>query len=200
MRNIWASCSKIYLFVSVFIPDSKSTVPHSALQAHNKYRDIHHSPHMNWSDTLANQAQAIADSMSGKGSFATGQRNMAVNLGQNLAKLAGMMTCDDAGEIASNLWYSQAKNYSYSDPRLNADTDTFTQVIWKASKEMGVGCSRTETNDSGPVYIVALYRPAGNIPRIIRDNVLSPGTKGSDPDVYATLFRRHFERRKKQKP
>lgn len=38
------------------------------------------------------------------------------------------MACEDAGEIATNLWYSQAKNYSYSDPRLNADTDTFTQV------------------------------------------------------------------------
>lgn len=38
------------------------------------------------------------------------------------------MACEDAGEIATNLWYSQAKNYSYVDPRLNADTDTFTQV------------------------------------------------------------------------
>lgn len=38
------------------------------------------------------------------------------------------MACEDAGEIATNLWYSQAKNYSYADPRLNADTDTFTQV------------------------------------------------------------------------
>lgn len=38
------------------------------------------------------------------------------------------MACEDAGEIATNLWYSQANNYSYSDPRLNADTDTVTQV------------------------------------------------------------------------
>lgn len=42
--------------------------------------------------------------------------------------IAGSMACSDAGEIATNLWYSQAQNYSYSDPRLNADTDTFTQV------------------------------------------------------------------------
>ena len=45
----------------------------------------------------------------------------------------GSMACEDAGEIATNLWYSQAKNYSYSDPRLNADTDTFTQVKKKNS-------------------------------------------------------------------
>ena len=38
------------------------------------------------------------------------------------------MNCDRAGEVATNLWYSQARNYSYSDPRLDADTDTFTQV------------------------------------------------------------------------
>ncbi|XP_031550425.1 Golgi-associated plant pathogenesis-related protein 1-like [Actinia tenebrosa] len=185
--------------LQVFIPDSKSTVPHSALESHNKYRSIHHSPPLNWSDSLADQAQAIVDSMARGGSFSSGQRNMAVNLGQNLAKLAGFMTCDDAGEIATNLWYSQAKNYSYSDPRLNADTDTFTQVVWKDSKELGVGCARTPTNQSGPVYIVALYRPAGNIPRMLRQNVLAPGVKGNDPDVYSTLFRRNFKKPKRSK-
>ena len=46
----------------------------------------------------------------------------------SLSHHKGSMACEDAGEIATNLWYSQANNYSYSDPRLNADTDTFTQV------------------------------------------------------------------------
>ncbi|KXJ15980.1 Golgi-associated plant pathogenesis-related protein 1 [Exaiptasia diaphana] len=183
--------------VQVYIPDTQVAVPHPALTAHNRYRSVHHSPPLNWSDSLASEAQEIADNMAGKGSFATGQRNMAINLGQNLAKLAGQMTCEDAGEIATNLWYSQAKNYSYSDPRLNADTDTFTQVVWKGSKEIGVGCART-SDFSGPVYIVALYRPAGNIPRILHDNVISPGAKGNDPDVYSTLFRRNFEKNKRR--
>ncbi|EDO28455.1 predicted protein, partial [Nematostella vectensis] len=84
------------------------------------------------------------------------------------------MSCDDAGEIATNLWYSQARNYSYSDPRLNADTDTFTQVVWQNTKEFGVGCARSADNSSGPVYVVALYKPAGNIPRLLRENVLAP--------------------------
>ena len=78
----------------MYIPDTQLTVPHPALTAHNRYRGIHHSPSLNWSDSLASQAQTIADNMAGKGSFATGQRNMAVNLGQNLAKLAGRVMFD----------------------------------------------------------------------------------------------------------
>jgi hypothetical protein len=50
---------------------------------------MHHSPFLNWSDPLADQAQAIVDTMARGGSFSAGQRNKAVNLGQNLAKLAG---------------------------------------------------------------------------------------------------------------
>lgn len=43
------------------------------------------------------------------------------------------------------------------------------------------------------MYVVALYKPAGNIPKQLRQNVLEPGPRGNDPDVYSTLFRRQFE-------
>ncbi|EDO47536.1 predicted protein [Nematostella vectensis] len=173
--------------VQVFIPDSKSTVPHSALQAHNKYRAMHHSSALNWSDSLAAQAQAVADKMAGRGSFLTGQRDMALNMGQNLAKLAG------------NPHY-----YTELSPRLNANTgrprnpkilksEFASQVVWQNTKEFGVGCARSADNSSGPVYVVALYKPAGNIPRLLRENVLAPGERGGHTDVYSTLFKRHFK-------
>ena len=44
------------------------------------------------------------------------------------------------------------------------------------------------------MYVVALYKPAGNIPKLLRQNVFEPGPRGNDPDVYSTLFRRHFEK------
>jgi len=168
------------------------TSPPPALQAHNKYRALHHSPALNWSEGLAAEASAIAQSLATQSTLA-GKKDSALNLGQNLAKLAGSMACGDAGDIATNLWYSQARNYSYSDPRLNADTDTFTQVIWKDTKEVGVGCAKSPSNEAGPMYVVALYKPAGNIPKQLRQNVLEPGPRGNDPDVYSTLFRRQFE-------
>ena len=46
------------------------------------------------------------------------------------------------------------------------------------------------------MYVVALYRPAGNIPKLLRNNVLEPGPRGNDPDVYSTLFRRQFDKAK----
>ena len=61
---------------------------------------------------------------------------------------------------------------------------------------MGIGCARDAAGSSGPLYVVALYDPAGNIPRQLRDNVLVPGPRGKDPDVYSTLFRRQFDRAK----
>ncbi|XP_068747658.1 Golgi-associated plant pathogenesis-related protein 1-like isoform X2 [Montipora capricornis] len=167
-----------------------------ALQAHNKYRSQHHSPALNWSDGLAEKAGAIAQRLATQSVLVGKQDGSALNLGQNLAKLAGSLACNDAAEIATNLWYSQAKNYSYSDPRLNADTDTFTQVVWKDTKEVGIGCAKNPLGQAGPMYVVALYKPAGNIPKLLRGNVLEPGPRGNDPDVYSTLFRRHFEEAK----
>ena len=63
--------------------------PHQALQAHNKYRALHHSPFLNWSEGLATEAQAIAQSLATQDMHA-GRKDSATDLGQNLAKLAGM--------------------------------------------------------------------------------------------------------------
>lgn len=172
-----------------------NTAAPQALQAHNKYRALHHAPPLTWSEGLAAEASAIAQSLATQSTL-SGKKDPALNLGQNLAKLAGSMACNDAGDIATNLWYSQARNYSYSDPRLNADTDTFTQVIWKDTKEVGIGCAKSSSNPTGPMYVVALYKPAGNIPKLLRHNVFEPGPRGNDPDVYSTLFRRQFEKAK----
>lgn len=198
LRESWLS-AVVLLVIFCFVGFGNKTqetvvnvLPHRALQAHNKYRVVHHSPALNWSDGLAAEAQALAQNLATQSSLSE-RKDSAMDLGQNLAKLAGSMACEDAGEIATNLWYSQAKNYSYSDPRLNADTDTFTQVVWKGTQELGIGCARSSVAPSGPMYVVALYKPAGNIPKLLRKNVFEPGPRGDDPDVYSTLFRRQFK-------
>ena len=71
-------------------PDTpKIVLPHQALQAHNRYRALHHSPSLNWSEGLAIEAQAIAQSLATQ-DLHSGRRDSAMDLGQNLAKLAGM--------------------------------------------------------------------------------------------------------------
>ena len=71
-----------------------------------------------------------------------------------------------------------------------------SKVVWKDTKEVGIGCAKSSSDSAGPMYVVALYKPAGNIPKLLRQNVLEPGARGNDPDVYSTLFRRQFEEAK----
>lgn len=47
----------------------------------------------------------------------------------------------------------------------------FTQVVWKGSRELGVGKARGR---DGKVYVVANYRPAGNMMGEYEKNVFPP--------------------------
>lgn len=84
---------------------------------------------------------------------------------------------------------SRCKDYVLFKDVVNFDS----QVVWKGTQELGIGCARSSAAPSGPLYVVALYKPAGNIPKLLRKNVFEPGPRGDDPDVYSTLFRRQFE-------
>lgn len=110
----------------------------------------------------------------------------ALGYGENVAKITGTMF-NKAGEEATSLWYAEIANYSFSDPRLSPETDSFTQVVWKGTTKLGMGCARDlQTND---LYVVALYDPKGNDPVGLRSNVLNKG--GVTEDVYASIFKRH---------
>lgn len=75
----FTSCSETTINVS----------PHRALLAHNKYRAVHHSPALNWSEGLAAEAQALAQNLATQSSLSA-RKDSAMDLGQNLAKLAGI--------------------------------------------------------------------------------------------------------------
>ena len=146
---------------------------------------MHHAPALRWSDELANQAEKLAYGMAMKGLISRSDVVKSMGEGENIAKLSGL-PFEQAGSTATEVWYSEKKNYSYSYPRLDAENDAFTQLIWKSTKELGMGCARDLlTND---MYIVALYRPAGNDKRLLRANVLNEGQVGQD--VYATIFKK----------
>lgn len=50
-------------------------------------------------------------------------------------------------------------------------TGHFTQVVWKGSKEIGVGRA---TSSGGRTVVVANYRPPGNVLGMFATNVLPP--------------------------
>lgn len=123
--------------------------------------------------------------MAMKGTIEKSPLATSLNYGENVAKISGT-TFDRAGAEATNLWYAEVNSYSFSDPRISPQTDSFTQVIWKNSRKLGMGCARDlQTND---LYVVALYDPKGNEETGLRSNVINKG--GVTEDVYASIFKR----------
>ena len=67
------------------------------------------------------------------------------------------------------LWYAEDAQYSYSDPVFSAETGHFTQLVWKASTQIGFGAS---LSSSGEWIVVAEFDPPGNVQGQFADNVL----------------------------
>ena len=74
-------------------------------------------------------------------------------LGENLASFGGTN-----GEIPTNMWYNEYASYNFNNPGFSSSTGHFTQVVWKNSKEFGIGysCAKSRCFSTGN------YFPGGN--------------------------------------
>jgi len=157
------------------------------LKKTNEYRAEHHAAPLVWSDELASEAQKMAEHLADVKSLEISSDLEKKGYGENVAKVwANFKT---AGDAATNMWYHQSENYHFDDPHLDQNTGQFAQLIWKDSKELGMGVAKSiDDINNKYVYVVALYRPPGNIETTLRDNVMR---KGNDTtDVYSTFFKR----------
>eukprot|EP00795_Rhopilema_esculentum_P011902 gene11902-2464_t len=157
------------------------------LKKTNEFRAEHHSPPLIWSDDLASEAQKMAEHLADLKSLEISNDLEKKGYGENVAKVwANFKT---AGEAATNMWYHQSENYHFDDPHLDQNTGQFAQLIWKDSKELGMGVAKSiDDINNKYVYVVALYRPPGNIETTLRENVLKRGNDTTD--VYSTFFKR----------
>lgn len=94
------------------------------------------------------------------------------NLGQNLFQYRSgtedLPSYDDLVEMAVDSWYSDIKKYDWRNPKVS----TFSQVVWRASKKIGVAVGR---NGGGKAVVVAMYSPPGNVLGQFQDNVRPVG-------------------------
>ncbi len=123
------------------------------LQAHNNYRTLHGVPPVTWSSTVADSAQAYADTCpsvhSGSG------------YGENLAWSSPASHNPGVSTIVQ-WWYDEQALYDYDNPGFNSKTGHFTQVVWKGTAEIGCGFA-TNCNIPGKDNIwVCQYNPPGN--------------------------------------
>lgn len=150
----------------------KADYRQDALDQHNDFRRIHDAPSMTLDDSMNAAAEEYAHKLFKLGYLKHSNRTTRPGQGENL-----YYGCSTAGEgrtvhDAVKGWYDEVCDFDFSDHSSRGDTGHFTQVVWKASTQLGIG---KYTGKDGPwtcTYIVARYKPAGNNPDELEDNVL----------------------------
>ncbi|KAM8934540.1 Golgi-associated plant pathogenesis-related protein 1 isoform 3-T3 [Pelodytes ibericus] len=137
------------------------------LAAHNTYRKQHGAPPLRLNQDLCNSAQKWADHLLSLRSL----KHSGTDHGENLFYKYSSNARELSGNEPVDSWYSEIKNYNFSRPGFGSNTGHFTQVVWKDSKEVGVGLA---TDGKGLFFVVGQYNPTGNItnPGYFEKNVL----------------------------
>ena len=136
-----------------------------ALEAHNKYREKHHSPPLTLNKDLCKIAQAYAEKLLQNNSLSYSFGNYKGNdMGENIFMCQGS---EATGTMATDDWYNEVKSHNFKKD-FQKGTGHFTQIIWKDTKEVGFGIA----NRGNTYYVVANYYPPGNFLGQYSKNVL----------------------------
>ncbi|CAF1165095.1 unnamed protein product [Rotaria sp. Silwood1] len=130
-----------------------------ALLQHNYYRQLHCIDAMVLNSTISKIAQTYANYLAANNLF---QHSGTSGLGENLWAIwsSGAIRSVN-GSSPTNSWYSEISSYNFGSPGFSSSTGHFTQVIWKGSKQLGIGIAFT--SDNRTAYVVANYYPPGNL-------------------------------------
>jgi len=130
-----------------------------ALATHNKYRARHGVTALALDTELCARAQQYADTLASTDTF---EHSGEPDLGENLY---WSWSSDPAwrcgGEEPVTSWYDECRGYRYEVEPRETDTGHFTQLVWSASRNLGVGVSQSAK--TGRFYVVMKYDPPGNV-------------------------------------
>ncbi|XP_019640510.1 PREDICTED: Golgi-associated plant pathogenesis-related protein 1-like [Branchiostoma belcheri] len=138
----------------------------NCLAVHNELRAKHGAPALKLSDKLTEHAQKWADHLAKIGKL---EHSEGSGYGENVAMQWG----DDVpARSFVQQWYSEVERYDFGDKGGNYQPSAghFSQVVWKGSKELGVG---TAKSDKGMAVTVCNYSPPGNMQGAFGSNVQS---------------------------
>lgn len=138
------------------------------LKAHNEYRLRHGVQSLKLSKKLCKHAEEWARILASRG-LLTHRNNSSY--GENIFCSWSSNGKDNhvTGREPVDNWYSEMSSHIFHREPTTLKTGHFTQVVWRESRELGVGMAR---NRSGEVFIVANYNPPGNFIGSFEKNVL----------------------------
>jgi len=140
----------------------------AALKQHNIYRAKHGVPPLALSSQLNGVAQQYAEQLARTNQLVHSDNTQ---LGENLYAFESSGQTLPRPEAVVDRWYSEIQNYNFDKPGFHTETGHFTQLVWKSSKELGIGIAQAA---AGTWYVVANYNPPGNISGQFPLNVLKP--------------------------
>jgi len=137
------------------------SVPSSDQQAylddHNNFRQLHGANPLTWSAELASAAQAWADKCVFEHSGTSG-------VGENIATGSGDMSISSA----ITMWTDESSSYTPDNP---GNSLHFTQVVWKATTQLGCASATCAATDGSSTLYVCQYDPQGNVDGEYSQNV-----------------------------
>ncbi|XP_055631777.1 Golgi-associated plant pathogenesis-related protein 1-like [Toxorhynchites rutilus septentrionalis] len=135
---------------------SSSSFESAVLDAHNRLRARHSAPLLTLNASISQYAQEWANNLARRGTL---QHRTSDQYGENLYACFGKTEL--TGEEVVQSWYSEIKHYRYgqSSPSNFSQVGHFTQVVWKGSRELGVGMAQ----NGNQIYVVCNYDPPGNV-------------------------------------
>jgi uncharacterized protein YkwD len=151
--------------------DAQQRFINEALDTHNKCRRRHCVEPLVHNPELSKIAQQYANQLAkSKALIHSKNKYQDKNLGENLAYSYDSTLNYYSGEKATMQWYDEIKQHNF-DLDYQRGTGHFTQLVWKASKEVGFGVAMAS---DGSFYAVANYFPAGNLLGTFVKNVPKP--------------------------
>ncbi|XP_055607515.1 uncharacterized protein LOC129755176 isoform X1 [Uranotaenia lowii] len=141
------------------------------LKAHNEYRSKHGVLALKLNKRLCRYAEEWAKVIAARGVLVHRSNSQ---YGENIfcSWSSPNTTVVITGREPVENWYSEEPTHVYGKEPATLKTGHFTQVVWKDSRELGVGVAR---NRSGQVFVVANYDPPGNYIGSFAKNVPPPG-------------------------
>lgn len=129
------------------------------IKRHNLYRACHNAPPLIFNCELMKKSQNYTEYSVAIGKFEHSWDTFHGEwMGENLAGVGGWLVYSVTGATPVDMWYKEINSYDFDNPRYIPGTGHFTQVVWKASLELGVGFVRKDDK----CYFTNNYFPGGN--------------------------------------
>jgi len=150
--------------------DENDDFVHATLLAVNAARSKYGVPPVELNEQLSEIAERWASHMARTGKLEHSpaeQRNYGrQTLGENFT---AVFQTELTGDKMVRKWLKEGRRYDFGTSG-NRDTENFTQLVWQATHQIGVG--RAQSADKNWWYGVVVFDPPGNIPNQFAQNVI----------------------------